>query len=354
MARTQFWAAAIVVVLAALLLISFGVMISALNRPLAPLPTQINLSDLALTQPAPAFMGGLSPSTGGPSPSTGFVHLPPLSLVLTPSPQPVASTPSGPVPTAAPFAPYAFSVGQSVQGRDIVGYAFPITDSPYGLVLVCGIHGDEVNAWPVLQSIMEDLTSKKLAQPSNLSIYFIQSLNPDGTAADQRLNADNIDLNRNWDTYDWRTGVEQSSIDYLPHGGGSGPFSEPETQGMRNLLIGLKATHTGGLTVLYFHAAFPPNGLITPGTHLVNGQDTADTPSRQLGQFLAGATGYQYDNLWIGGYTVTGDASTWAVAQGIVSLTVELPVRTALVASDAYQLKSGLLQLINTLSDPTT
>jgi len=350
MARTQFWAVAILVVLAALLLISFGVMMSALNRPLAPLPTQINLSDLALTRPASA-------STGGPSPSTGFVHLPPLSFVLTPSPSPrplPANAPATPIPQPTqPFGPYAFSVGQSVQGRDIVGYAFPVTDSPYGLVLVCGIHGDEVNAWPVLQSIMADLTSKKLVQPSNLSIYFIQSLNPDGTAADQRLNANKIDLNRNWDTYDWRTGVEQSSIDYLSHGGGLEPFSEPETQAMRNFLIGLKATHTGGLTVLYFHAAFPPNGLITPGTHLVNAQDTADTPSRELGQFLAGATGYQYDNLWIGGYTVTGDASTWAVAQGIVSLTVELPVRTALVASDAYQLKSGLLQLINILSDPT-
>lgn len=350
MSRPQVWALLGLGLLAALLLITFGVIVSAMNVPLAPLPTELKLVDVLVTAPAPTA------TLAAPLP--GYVHLPPLRLALTPSAEalPVIAdaTVAAPAPSPQPgltLQPgsdsYPFALGQSVQGRDIVGYAYPITNSPRGLVLVCGIHGDEVNAWPVLQSIMADLDSDTLIQPPDLSIYFVESLNPDGTAANRRLNAHNIDLNRNWDTYDWRTGVEQSPVDFLPVGGGDFPFSEPETQAMRDFLLLLKATHPGGVTVIYFHAAVPPDGFVSPGTHQVNGQDVADTPSRLLGQDFADLTGYRYANQWIGGYTVTGDASTWAVAQGMVSLTIELPVRDALDAPSAAVLKSGVLQLIN-------
>lgn len=350
MARPQVWVIAGLGVLVGLLLISFGVMVSAMNVPLAPLPTQIKLADVVVTRPL--ALGPTVAVATAPATLAGFVHLPPLSLILTPTATPNAATSAAlsVSPTPGPNS-YPFALGQSVQGRDIVGYAFPITNSPLGLVLVSGIHGDEMNAWPVLQSIMADLNDKSLEQPANLSIYFVQSLNPDGTAGLRRLNANKVDLNRNWDTYDWRTNVEQSPVDFLPLGGGDQPFSEPETQAMRNLLLELKATHTGGLTVLYFHAAVPPTGFVSPGSHLVNGDDVADTPSRVLGQSFADLTGYRYANQWIGGYTVTGDASTWAVAQGLVSLTIELPVRDELDAVDSANLKSGILQIINELAD---
>lgn len=354
MARRQFGAVLALVILAALLLISFGVMVTTLNQPLAPLPTELKLADVIIT---PVIQSTVQPS---PAPtlvaSTGFVHLPPLRLALTPSPSVPVTGPTDPASTPNPTPStnsYPFSLGQSANGRDIVGYAFPITNSPRGLVLVCGIHGDETNAWPVLESIMIDLNNKTLAQPADLSIYFVQSLNPDGTANDTRLNADRVDLNRNWDTYDWKMGVEESISDYLPRGGGPAPFSEPETQAMRDFLLELKATHPAGLTVIYFHAAVPPKGFVSPGTHLVNGQDVADTPSRILGQSFADLTNYLYANQWVGGYTVTGDASTWAVAQGFVSLTIEVPVRDELDSAMSANLKTGILQIITDSSTTT-
>lgn len=290
-----------------------------------------------------------------PSPTTD----PPPTLAATLAP---ARTPP-PLPTAtlastsaAPPTPdlsgRTFVIGQSVEGRDITGIAFPASGDPaQALVLVSGIHGDEMNAWPVLQSLISNLDDGTFTLPAALGIYFVESLNPDGAAADRRLNANHIDLNRNWETYDWRTGIEVSSTDFLPRGGGPAPFSEPETRAMRDWLIGLQAQYPGGVTVIYFHAAFPPTGLVTPGTHFVNGEDLGDTPSRRLGVVLAGAADYQYDNRWPGGYRVTGDASTWAVAQGMRSLTVELPMRGTLEDEDAAQLREALITMIHWMVD---
>jgi hypothetical protein len=311
----------------------------AYNQSIEPLPTQAVLVEPVIdsTQAIPATR----------DPSIGLVQLPPLTLGWTPSP---TSPPDLATPTPS-FSDYKFVIGQSVKGRNIVGYAFPITDSPRGLVLVNGIHGDEVNAWPILQSIMLDLQSKSLAQPENLSVYFIESLNPDGTALTERLNANRIDLNRNWDTYDWRTGIQISPSDFLPVGGGPRPFSEPETQALRDLLSGLKDTHTESLTVIYFHAAVPPAGYVGPGTHRVGGQDLADTASRELGEMFAEVSGYKYANQWVGEYAVTGDASTWAVAQGMLSLTIELPTRYNLNDEQAALLHNGLASMIEYLAN---
>ena len=294
-------------------------------------------------------------TTGGPDPSTASTPIPLVTLAWG-SPQPSTSTPV-PSPTSSPspqpaatfnFSSAQFSLGGSVQGRDIVGYAFPAqTDPLHALVLVSGIHGDEMNAWPILQLLITNYQSGELIQPPNLSLYFIESLNPDGVFLNRRLNANKVDLNRNWETYDWRTGVEISPVDFLPTGGGSRPFSEPETFALRNWLLGLHAQYPGNVTVVYFHAAVPPDGLVTPGTHWVNGRDLGDAASRELGQLFAAAAGYDYDNLWTGGYRVTGDASTWAVAQGMRSLTVELPTREELTEPEAQKLREGILAILN-------
>lgn len=321
---------------------------AAYSRASAPLPTEINLAD---------FRPQTAAGTAGPVTAIGLVRLAPLTLAEPPEPPASAAESNAPAVNAAPAGPtfdpnfgYQFSLGRSVQGRDLTGFALPITGSPQGLVLVCGIHGDEVNAWPVLQLLLANYESHSLAQPANLSLYFVPTLNPDGTAANRRLNANQVDLNRNWDTSDWRTGIEISPLDFRPVGGGPRPFSEPESQAMRDLLLGLGPTHSGGLTVIYFHAAVPPNGLVTPGSHHVGDRDLADAPSRELGQLFAAAAGYEYANQWVGNYTVTGDASTWAVAQGFLSLTIELPIRTALNESESEQLYSGILAVINNLS----
>lgn len=256
-----------------------------------------------------------------------------------------------PTPTLTATADSNFTIGQSVGGRAITGVAFPASESPVqALVLVNGIHGDEMNSAPVVAQLLADVESGAINLPPTLGLFVIDSLNPDGVERGKRLNANGIDLNRNWETYDWRPGVEIAVDYFLPSGGGLAPFSEPETTALRDWLSALQSEYAN-VTVLYFHAAFPPDGLVTPGTHLTDGRELGDAPSREVGQVLAEAAGYDYDNHWPGGYRVTGDASTWAVAQGMRSLTVELPVREALNEEQAMKLREGILAVISFLGE---
>jgi hypothetical protein len=244
-----------------------------------------------------------------------------------------------------------FTIGQSVDGRDISGVAFPALEEPkQALFLVNGIHGDEMNSAPVIARLLAEVESGAISLPATMGLFVIDSLNPDGAAQGKRLNANGVDLNRNWETYDWRPGVEIAIDYFLPGGGGLAPFSEPETRAMSDWLLALQAEYAN-VTIIYFHAAVWPDGLVTPGTHLADGRELGDAPSREVGQIFAEAAGYDYDNYWPGGYRVTGDASTWAVAQGMHSLTVELPVREALNKAQAAKLREGVLAVINFLSE---
>ena len=282
--------------------------------------------------------------------------LPTVAATSTSTSSPTETAFPSSIPTAAAtfnsfnLRAHHFVIGQSVSGRDISGVGFPAPEAPgQALVLVNGIHGDEMNSAPIVEQLLADVESGALILPPGMGLFVIDSLNPDGAARGKRLNANGVDLNRNWETYDWRPGVEIAVDFFLPVGGGPEPFSEPETQAMRDWLLALQAEYTN-VTIIYFHAAFPPNGLVTPGTHLSNNRELGDAPSREVGQALAEAASYDYDNHWPGGYKVTGDASTWAVAHGMRSLTVELPVREALNEGQAAKLREGILAAINFLS----
>jgi protein MpaA len=291
--------------------------------------------------------------TPGPTSAAGNTIVIPTATANWTQTATPSSTPT-PTATLVPFDPSAhhFTIGKSVGGRDIVGVGFPASQAPaQGLVLVNGIHGDEMNSAPVVSQLVADVEGGAVTLPPALTLYVIESLNPDGNAADERLNANNVDLNRNWEAYDWQSGVEIAPYVFLPQGGGREPFSEPETQAMRDWLLALQAEYPTGLTVIYFHSAYPPKGLIMPGAHRVNGRDLGDSASREVGVVMSEATGYGYSNFWPGGYTVSGDASTWAVAHLMRSLTVELPVRGALDATQAQKLREGILAVISFLGN---
>ncbi|MBM4424562.1 MAG: DUF2817 domain-containing protein [Chloroflexi bacterium] len=337
--------AALTVALAVTLFGLTGLAVAALNIPL--------FEALAVYAPrvsTQTIILNLSVATYTPPP-TNDLPTPSPTLTQTPTPTPAwTPTPTDSAPPVFDFRARDFAIGQSAQGRPITGIGFPSEgESARALVFVSGIHGDETNAWPILQSLISDLESGSLARPLTPSLYFIPAFNADGVAADRRLNANKIDLNRNWETYDWQPGIELSPTDFFPNGGGSAPFSEPETRAMRDWLLALQAAHPGGVTVIYFHAAFAPNGLVMPGTHFVDGRDLADTPSRELGEVFAATAGYAYSNRWPGDYRVTGDASTWAVAHDMRSLTVELPVRGPLDAEQSAKLREAILMMMDTL-----
>jgi len=107
-------------------------------------------------------------------------------------------------------------LGRSVEGRPIVAHE---VGNPAGsrreLVVGC-IHGNEVAGIAVARRL-------ERTSPTNVDLWIIPVLNPDGVAAGTRGNADGVDLNRNF-PYRWQralSGVYDS---------GPRPLSEPESR----------------------------------------------------------------------------------------------------------------------------
>jgi len=113
--------------------------------------------------------------------------------------------------------------GRSVQNRPLT---FIRRGNPNGVrVLVVGcIHGNECAGLPILDIL------KSTPAPSNIDLWILPKLNPDGTLLNTRQNANKVDLNRNFPVR-WKplgkSGFWQWS--------GTGPATEPETKSMLRL-----------------------------------------------------------------------------------------------------------------------
>lgn len=121
-----------------------------------------------------------------------------------------------------------FSIGKSVQGRDITAYS--IGNGPEKVLYIGAIHGNEKSAYYLLSSWLDYLESNPSAIPGNKTVVIIPKLNPDAFVSGSRFNANNVDLNRNFASASWKTDVKVPGGSILAGGGGSAPLSEPESQ----------------------------------------------------------------------------------------------------------------------------
>jgi protein MpaA len=113
-------------------------------------------------------------------------------------------------------------IGTSVRGRDIVAYRKGNPDAARTVLVLGQMHGDEP-AGPLTARYLRT----QLRVDSDVDVWIIPTMNPDGRAAGTRRNARGVDLNRNWPTTGWAAG-SPASITY----GGPSPRSEPETRAM--------------------------------------------------------------------------------------------------------------------------
>jgi len=140
-----------------------------------------------------------------------------------------------------------FSIGNSVQGRSITGYKFGNGNKK--ILFVGGMHGDEKSSVNTMNSFIDDLERNFSSIPTDKTVIVIPNSNPDGFAASTRVNANNVDLNRNFPTFDWTSGVYMPRNIFLEFGGGLTPLSEPESTAL--------ASYTSALSprlVLTYHA----------------------------------------------------------------------------------------------------
>jgi hypothetical protein len=248
------------------------------------------------------------PPSETPSPFPIVEAIPTKTPSLTPSP---SGTPYPtlfvPTSTSYPDAPH-FSIGQSWEGRDI--WAWQFGGGPTTIVLIGGIHGGaEANTTRLADLLVSHFHQNPDQVLPGIHLFIIPTANPDGLSRGGslagRLNAHQVDLNRNW-------GCEWADTAYLrktPVSPGPRPFSEVETLALRSFFL----TVSPDAALLYHSAA---GGIFM-------GQCGDSAPGADwLGPLLDAATGYRMRKFTA--YEVSGDASNWLAERGIPSAVVEL------------------------------
>jgi len=248
------------------------------------------------------------------TPETKVVEKTPPTPEVQPTPEPEAAKPTE-------------VIGTSVENRDITAYHYGTGDKE--ILFVGGIHGGyEWNTVLVAYELMDYLEANPTAIPENVKVTVIPVLNPDGlnkivgtdgrfTKADVptslaatvpgRFNANDVDLNRNFEC-DWQsTGTWQNTT----VSGGSKVFSEPESQAIRNYIT----AHTVTAAVVWYSAA---GGVFASNCH--NG---VLPETSALTDIFAKASGYKaYDSFDF--YTITGDMVNWLAKNNIPAISILL------------------------------
>lgn len=220
-------------------------------------------------------------------------------------------------------------IGYSVQGKPIKATYFGI--GPKKILLIGSLHGNESNTGKMLDSWISYLRANQNQIAKDRTFVILPYTNPDGVGKNQRFNANGVDLNRNWDTPQWQALTYLQNKSY-PTGGGSTPFSEPESQALRNLIL-----------------AEQPNKIIT--YHSSANMVIGDGISQAFGDWYAAKTGYTRvsgdnesdSNMSALGYIITGTLEDWATIRNLTTLVVEFISQTQNEYSRNLPALKGLL-----------
>lgn len=229
--------------------------------------------------------------------------------------------------------PYARSevIGTSEQGNDITAYMYG--EGGHNVVFVGGIHGGySWNTSLLAYELIDYLEKTPEAVPQNVTVTVIPAVNPDGlkkvtgttgafTAADvsktvdtiaARFNANNVDLNRNFDC-DWnKTGTWQNKS----VSGGASAFSEKETQALRAFI---EKEEPAAVVVWYSSAG---------GVYSSNCHDGVSGETETLTNLYAQASGYAAHKVF-DYYATTGDFTNWLAKIGTPAISVLLSNHTS-------------------------
>lgn len=115
-------------------------------------------------------------------------------------------------------------IGTSVEGRPISVVRRTHEGATRRVLVIGSVHGDERAGLRVVRKLV-----RRAQLPPDLDLWLAPTVNPDGTAADRRTNANGVDLNRNF-PYRWNDGARGSTWS------GRAPLSEPESVVLRDLV----------------------------------------------------------------------------------------------------------------------
>lgn len=303
----------------------------------------------AATQEPPALAPALFIYTEAAPPTQTATPLPtaeatPSQAATAPEPEviPLPSPTAMVVAAPALINPAVSLIGDSAGGRPLHSYRFG--SGPLNVVLVGGMHGGyEENTILLAQAFLAHFSARVNELPAAITLHIIPNANPDGLAAITgegatppagapagRVNANGVDLNRNWDC-NW---AEQAFWRDQMISAGPYPFSEPESESLQRYFLAVNP-----VVVVFLHSA--------AGAVYSAGCPEPDPASSALAAVYGLAADYpvysSFDH-----YTITGDASDWLTTQGIPAFTVELTTHDT---TDWEQNLAGLSALLAHLAE---
>ncbi len=289
------------------LIIALLLFITVVITGLVLLTQQYELVRLRQTSTAIALAPALIPSV-----------IPTETLLVKPSAAPT----SIPSQTATEFAFSTFSIGQSMDGRQIGVVC--MGSGSHKLVIIAGIHGDESLPREFIRQVSVFFQNNPQAVPADVEICVIENMNPDGAAIvpAQRFNANYVDLNRNWDTSDWVSDINRGN-GILTGGGGDAPLSEPENRAVANFLFERQSLAQHPVIVFFYHSTIQQFSDVRPGYTIMNGAINWGPLASMVARQFAAQVNYEYLHAYE--YPITGESLHWMAAQGFVGVGVEMP-----------------------------
>jgi hypothetical protein len=281
-----------------------------------------------LAEPSSGDASGRAPGTDLPSTSHSTSHASPATQLRQAAPQPTPILLPGTILPSTIVAPSSaggfpsqdawYEIGRSLRDNSI--RALRLGSGPIRLALMGSIHGGwERNTERLVLTAHEHFVARPGDIPSALSLFIVPTTNPDGLALgngpDAAWNARGVDLNRNFDTANWspdtfgRVGGRYGPTGMRQGAGGSAPFSEPETQVMRDFILGQKID-----AVISYHS-----GIVS-----VSARDGGGGVAEPLARQVAVDTGYPYVDVWTE-YRLTGQFMDWLDDRGVKGVEVDLP-----------------------------
>ena len=147
------------------------------------------------------------------------------------------------------------TVARSVENREI--YLLELGDGDSTTVIFGGFHGDEIMGVQLVFRFAEYLFFEK-TNKLEARVIIIPVLNPDGLVRAKRKNANNVDINRNFPTKNWKP--QYASKSFYP---GDAPASEPETRAAITIL-----KEYGPQSIISVHTALAMVNYDGPGLSL--------------------------------------------------------------------------------------
>jgi murein tripeptide amidase MpaA len=242
------------------------------------------------------------------------------------------------------------TIGSSVSGSPIQAYHFGTGEKE--VLLIGGIHGGySWNTALLGYELVDWFSANPALVPDDLTVTIIPVLNPDGltkiagtadrfsatditgTANEKvaaRFNTNNVDLNRNFDCEWSASGTWQNQT----VSGGSAPFSEPESQAVRDYVL----THEATAVIAWYSAA--------GGVYASRCNGEIMTATKTLMNNFAQASGYTaYDDYDY--YEITGDMVNWLAKNEIPAVSVLL---TTHEGTELAKNKAGVTAVLTALS----